>query len=103
MKKTIILLTVMIFLAAGYSFAQDCGHCPSKSKCGVKAGEKKAEKVYVAKADDTAEKFYHKKDKCELENPVAMDLRKAVEEGYKPCPKCFPPKEDQTEDQPEEK
>ena len=96
MKPIVIFITLISFLGAGYGMAQDCGKCPAKSKCDVtEKTEKKAEKVYIStpKCKDADRKHYHQKDQCDLQEPVAVDLKEAVKEGYKPCPKCFPPKD----------
>ena len=91
MKHAIIFFIILSFFLMGLGYAQDCGKCPSKSSCGKATVEKKADtKVYISKTKTKGEKFYHKKDGCNIKNALPISEKKAKKKKYQPCPVCFP-------------
>lgn len=63
----------------------------------------RSQTVYIA---ETGKKYHSKKCAYVQKNSREMELKKAIKEGYKPCPACgadkIKPKEENTESQKKE-
>lgn len=87
MKRISVITIIFLLVFTCFSYAQDCGNCPVKSKC--KKAKLKDQVVCV----DKDAKIYHKLDCETLQKELPkMKLTKAKKNNYKACSSCFPPK-----------